>query len=72
MPAGWRVITPKHTEKLMPNGQFQDVVELMIQADDGVYTTLTIPDAQYTADVVLALGDAWLERHMSVMRLNNL
>lgn len=72
MPAGWIVVSQKHTERFMPNGQFADVVEVQIQATDGTYKTLVVPDAQYTPATVLALGDAWLEGHMAVMRLNNL
>lgn len=72
MPAGWTVVSQKHTEKFMPNGQFMDVVEVQIQAMDGTFKVITVPEAQYTADNVKALGDAWLEGHQAIFNLNNL
>lgn len=72
MPAGWNVVSQRHTERFMPNGQFQNVVEVQIQAYDGTYKTLIVPEVSYTAENVLALGDQWLSQHQAVMNLNNL
>lgn len=72
MPAGWNVVSQKHTERYMPNGAFQDVVEVQIQATDGTFKTLVVPQAQYTPETVKALGDQWLEMHQAVFNLNNL
>ncbi|HEU5219178.1 MAG TPA: hypothetical protein VFU23_10995 [Gemmatimonadales bacterium] len=61
----------RNTERYMPNGQFEDVVEVQIQATDGTYKTLIVPAARYTRDNVIALGNAWIEQHNAVATIGN-
>ena len=69
MANGWRVASQRYTERYMPSGQFEDVVEVQIQADDGTYGTLVVPQARYTPDNVSALADDWLAKHLAVKSL---
>jgi hypothetical protein len=69
MANGWRVDSQRYTERYMPNGQFQDVVEVQVQADDGTFATIVVPTAQYTPENVTALADDWLARHLAVRNL---
>jgi len=65
--ATWVVTSQKYTERYMPNGQFQDVAEVQVQAtDDGTFYTLVIPTAQYTPATVKALADDWYATHIAV------
>jgi hypothetical protein len=68
---GWRVVSQNPTERFMPNGKFEEVVEVQIQADDGTVNTLVIPAARYTRDNVIAMGNAWIERHQDVASIGN-
>lgn len=72
MPAGWSVVSQRHNERYMESGQFVPVVEVGIRADDGTHKTLIVPEAQYTASNVLALGDQWLAQHDAILALNHL
>lgn len=71
MANGWRVVAQKPTERYMPSGQFEDVVEVQVVADDGTYKTLVVPEARYTPQYVAAQADAWYERHQAVAALGN-
>lgn len=70
-PNGWRVISQRYGERLMPDGNFHDVAEVTIQATDGASTTLAIPMGQYTPDNVIAQGNYWYERHTAVSAIGN-
>jgi hypothetical protein len=70
-PNGWRVTNQRHTERYMPSGNFEDVVEVTVQSTDGTYKTLIVPAGQYTPDTVIALANDWAERHAAVASLGN-
>ena len=71
-PDGWRVVSQNHTERYMPNGSFEDVVEVHIQADDGTGKTLVVPQGRYTRDNVVDLGNEWVTQHRAVAAIGNL
>ena len=65
--ATWVVTSQSYGERYMPNGQFQDVAEVQVQAlDDGTFYKLIIPLAQYTPEAVKALADNWYATHLAV------
>jgi hypothetical protein len=70
-PEGWHVISQRNTERFMPSGNFDQVVEVTVQADDGTTNVLVVPVAKYARDTVVALGNAWIERHNDVASLGN-
>lgn len=67
--ATWTVVSQKYTEKYMQNGTFQKVVVVGVQADDGSYADIDVPQAQYTADNVKALINDWYAQHVAVRDL---
>ena len=69
--ATWIVTSQKYSERYMPNGQFQDVAEVQVQAvDDGTFYSIVIPLAQYTPATVKALGDDWYANHVAVRAIS--
>jgi len=70
-PNGWRVVSQKYGERLLPDGNFHDVAEVTIQAVDGATTTLVVPLTQYTPDQVISLGNYWYDRHVAVASIGN-
>ena len=65
--ATWIVTGQQYAERYMPNGQFQDVAEVQIQAvDDGAFYQLRIPLAQYSPETVKALANDWYATHVAV------
>lgn len=68
---GWKVISQRNVERFMPSGQFQDVVEVTVQADDGTVNTLVVTRGQYNRDTVIALGNEWIEQHNAVASIGN-
>lgn len=68
--ATWSVVGQKYGEKYMPNGTFQKVVTVSVQADDGAYADIDIPQAQYTTDNVKAQIEDWYEKHVAVRGLS--
>lgn len=71
VPNGWRVISQRYGERLMPDGNFHDVAEVTIQATDGASTTLAIPMSQYNPDNVVNQGNYWYEQHAAVAAIGN-
>lgn len=70
-PMGWRVISQRNVERFMPSGQFENVVEVTVQADDSTVNTLVVPASRYNRDTVVALGNAWIEQHNDVASIGN-
>lgn len=68
MAKGWRVVSQRGTEDLQ-NGRFVQVMEVVVQTDDGTSNTFRIPTTQYTATSVAAVVDEWYERHQAVANL---
>lgn len=69
MASGWTVVSQRAGEQYMPNGTWQDVVEVQILTDGGTYKTFKVPEATYTAENVKAIIDAWVEREKAVGNL---
>lgn len=67
--ATWTVVSQRYGEKYMPNGTFQKVVTVGVQAEDGSYADIDVPQAQYTADNVKALIADWYASHVAVRDL---
>lgn len=70
-PNGWRVVSSTYTERFMPNGKFEPVTEVMIQADDGTYKTIIVPEGKFNREYVIAAGNLWIESHNSVSSIGN-
>lgn len=70
-PMGWKVIGQRNVERFMPTGQFENVVEVTIQADDGTANTLVVPSGKYNRDTVVAMGNLWIEQHNDVASIGN-
>lgn len=49
------------------NGRFVPVMVVSVQTDNGDTVEFRVPTAQYTADQVKAITDAWYEQHVAVM-----
>ena len=64
--ATWTVVSQKYTERYLQNGQFNDVVVVGVQADDGSYADIIIPQAQYTEENVRAQINDWYAKHLAV------
>lgn len=69
MAGTWQVVSQKYTERYMPNGQFVDVVVVGVQADDGAYADIVIPQAQYSPDNVRAQIEQWYAQHVAIRGL---
>jgi hypothetical protein len=70
-PNGWRVLSQRPTERYMPSGDFEQVVEVKLAADDGTINTIVVPVGKYTRDYVIAQGNEWIERHNDIATIGN-
>ena len=72
MPAntlGWRVTGQQHAETYMPGGGFEEVVYVNFVTKNGTHAKVTVPVAQYTAQNVSDMIDAFAEREDAVAQL---
>lgn len=69
MADNWKVIAQRQTSQITPDGRFINVVEVTFQLTSGATATVTIPQANYTAEYVSQQIDALAQQMMMVENL---
>ncbi len=68
MANGWRVTGQRGTQDIV-NGRLTPAMEVAVVTDDGTEKMFLIPEANYTADRVAAIVNAWYEQQQSIAGL---
>ncbi len=54
----WKIISQRETPDITPDGRFQSVMEVVVEAISGTVITVRIPVDQYSAAVAEQMIDA--------------
>ena len=51
----WRVVSQRQSSDISPGGQFQEVMEVVVETVTGTSLTVRVPLSQYNAETVQAM-----------------